>query len=303
MLRKLLTRPIWWWERKRPYPIRSRFDLLPPLGVVKGRARFVVLTTPPALHDAMWAAWSWYRYLRPHGFELQLAVDGKLTEQDAAAARQLFPGISISEVEKVLAPLCEKEPVLAGFFRGHPLGRKLGLVLALSQQGPVLYSDHDVLAFNRPHELLSCVGKNVPCYIPEDSEGNCDFDIVARAKTLGLDYIAKFNSGLLHVPAGALSLDLTTRLLAEWRPPAKSWFTEQTLLNVLMRSVNAHPLPGDRYVINLRRQFYWERDANYKTIAARHFTGPVRHVMYRYGMPAILEQSRQVPAEKEQHVG
>jgi hypothetical protein len=70
-----------------------------------------------------------------------------------------------------------------------------------------------------------------------------------------------------------------------------------------MRNAQAQPLPHDRYVVNLRRQFYWERDANYKTIAARHFTGPVRHVMYRYGMPAILEQSRQVLAEKEQHAG
>jgi len=303
MLRKLLTRPIWWWERKRDYPIRSRFHLLPPLGIVKGRARFVVLTTTSALNDAMWAAWSWYRYLRPHGFELQLAVDGKLAEQNAAAARQLFPGVSLYEVDAVLAPLCEKEPALAGFFRGHPLGRKLGLVLALSRQGPVLYSDHDVLAFNRPDELLSYVEKNFPCYIPEECEGNCDFDILARAKTLGLDYIAKFNSGLIYVPPGALSFDLATQLLAEWHPPAESWFTEQTLLNVLMRNVNAHPLPGDRYVVSARRQFYWERDANYKTIAARHFTGPVRHVMYRYGMPEILEQSRQVLAEKEQRVG
>lgn len=303
MPRKLFTRPIWWWERKRPYPIRSRYPLLPPLGVVKGRVRFVVLTTMPTLHDAMWAAWSWYRYLRPHGFELQLAVDGEIPAGDEQAARKLFPGISIYNVRSVLSKLCDERPALGVFLRGHPTGRKLGLVLALSQQGPVLYSDHDVLAFNRPDELLYYVEKNTPCYIPEESEGNCDFDIVARAKTLGLDYIAKFNSGLLYVPRGALSFDLTTQLLAEWHLPWESWFTEQTLLNVLMRTVNAHALPGDRYVINLRRQFYWEQDTNYKTIAARHFTGPVRHVMYRYGMPAILEQSRQVPVEKEQHVG
>jgi hypothetical protein len=263
----------------------------------------VVLTTPSVLHDAMWAAWSWYRYLRPHGFELQLAVDGEIPESGQAVARQLFPGVSICEVEKVLAPLYERDSVLAGFFRGHPLGKKLGLVLALSQEGPVLYSDHDVLAFDRPDELLSCVGKNVPCYIPEKCEGNCDFDIVARAKTLGLDYIAKFNSGLLYVPRDALSFDLTTQLLAEWHPPAESWFTEQTLFNVLMRNANAQPLPSERYVVDLCRQFYWERDVNYKTIAARHFTGPVRHVMYRYGMPEILEQSRQVLAEREPHAG
>jgi hypothetical protein len=55
-----------------------------------------------------------------------------------------------------------------------------------------------------------------------------------------------------------------------------------------MRHANAQPLPDSRYVISNRRQFYWEQDVDYKSIVARHFTGTVRHVMYRYGMPAIL---------------
>lgn len=293
MLRKLLTKPIWWWERKRPYPIRSRFHLLPPLEVVKGQTRFVVLTTASALSDALWTAWSWYRHLQPRGFELQLVVDGPASESDHAAARQLFPGISICEVETVISPMCEDLPSLRPFLRGHPLGKKLGLVLALSRQGPVLYADHDVLAFNRPDELLSCAEKNAPCYFPEECEGNCDFDIVERAKALGLEHIARFNSGLLYVPQDALSIDLAAQLLAEWQPPVDSWFTEQTVLNILMRKANAQALPAERYVISARRQFYSETDVDYKNIVARHFTGTVRHLMYRYGMPAVLQQSRQ----------
>jgi hypothetical protein len=290
MLRKIFTKPVWWWERKRKYPIRFRYLALPPLSVERGPRRFVVLTTPATLGDAMWTTWSWYRYLRPHGFELELAVDGQLSESEKVAAGQLFPDISIYEVETVISPLRETLPALQPFLRGHPLGKKLGLVIALSQKGPVLYSDSDVLAFNRPHELLSHVEKSVPCYIPEEYEGCYDLKIVGRAKALGFECIAKFNSGLLYVPQGALSIDLAIGLLAPWRPPVQSWFSEQTVFNVLMANAKAQPLPSERYVVSVCRQFYWERDVDYETIAARHFTTPVRHVMYRKGMPTILRQ-------------
>lgn len=59
--------------------------------------------------------------------------------------------------------------------------------------------------------------------------------------------------------------------------------------NVSMRNLQARPLPRDRYVNKICRRFYWERDVDYCTIAARHLTDTVRHVMYRFGMMAILE--------------
>ena len=291
-MRKLLTKPIWWWERKRPYPIRSRFHLLPPVGAVVGRARFVVLTTPQGLNDALWTAWSWYRYLWPHGFELQLAVDGEIPAKDELAVQKLFPGISIYNVWSVLSKLCDEQPALGVFVRGHPLGRKLGLILALSDQGAVLYSDNDVLAFNPPADLLTSVGKNDPCYFMEDLDGTRDPRIIERSKALGLEYISRFNSGFLFIPQGALSIDLAAQILAEWRTPADSWFTEQTVMSILMKKANARALPDDRYVISARRQFYSETDVDYRNIVARHFTGTVRHVMYRHGIPEILRQSK-----------
>jgi hypothetical protein len=292
IVRKLLTKPIWWWERKRPYPIRSRFHLLPPLCVVGERARFVVLTTPQGLNDAVWTAWSWYRYLRPHGFELQLAVDGEIPAGAQQAVRRLFPGISIYAVQSVYPYVCERQPSLATFLHQHPMGRKLGLMLALSDQGAVLYSDGDVLAFNPPVDLLACVDKNVPCYFMEDLDGTRDPRIVERSKTLGLEFIPRFNAGCLFIPKGALSIDLAAQLLAEWQPPVDSWFTEQTVMSILMRKANALALPDDRYVISARRQFYLETDVDYKDIVARHFTGTVRHVMYRHGITEILRQSK-----------
>ena len=240
----------------------------------------------------MWTAWSWYRYLRSEQFELHLAVDGELPEVETEAVQRLFPGIQIYSVETVIGSLRASLPVLEALMNKHPLGRKLVLILAMSQQNAILYSDHDVLAFNPPDELLACVEHETPCYMAEEHEGNSDPAIVERCKSLGVEYISRFNSGLLYVPKGALAADLAVQVLSTWKPPANSWFTEQTVLGVLMRRASASPLPKDRYVVSARRQFYWEKDVNYSAIVARHFTGTVRHVMYRYGMPAVLRQSK-----------
>jgi hypothetical protein len=294
IFRRLSTKPVWWWERRRSYPIRSRYQQLPPLPVEEGRIRFVVLTTPETLSDALWTAWSWYRYLRHEDCKLEIAVDGVVSSAQSAAAVQLFPGIAIYPAESACRYVCEREPALETFLHGHPTGRKLALILALSDQGPLLYSDHDVLAFNPPHELLASIRRNVACYFPEEVDGTRDAIIVARAKSLGLDYIPRFNCGFMYIPGGALPMKKAAEILAPWRAPGESWFAEQTVLSVMLRGVDAEALPSSRYVISLCRQFYWERDVDYKAIAARHFTGPVRHVMYGRGMPWVLRQSRQM---------
>src|SRR6266487_5367377 len=103
MVRRLLTRPIWWWERKRSYPVRNRYLALPPLAVEKGPLRFVVLTTAASINDALWAAWSWYRYLQTRHFDLHLAIDGRISESERKAAQQLFPGASIYSIEPLVA--------------------------------------------------------------------------------------------------------------------------------------------------------------------------------------------------------
>ena len=299
MFRKLLTKPVWWWERHRTYPMRFRFDRLPPVAVQEAAKRFEVLTTAAAFKDALWTAWSWYRYLHSQGFELQFAVDGKITQAEDSAARRLFPGVRINGVESLIADFGVSHPALDNFLQLHPLGKKLCVLLALSQQSGFLYCDHDVLAFNSPDEMSEFAEKETPLYLEEEQDGSLDPDIVERARSLGLEYISRLNSGLLYVPQGALSPDLAAQLLENWRPPMTSWYTEQAVLSVLMFQAHATPLPASRYVVSNRRQFYWEKDVDYSAIAARHFTGTVRHVMYSKGMPEVLRQARSFLKERE----
>ena len=292
ILSKLTTKPVWWWERKRGYPIRSRFNQLPPLPVNTGRTRFAVLATPETLCDAFWAAWSWYRFLRDEDCRLQIAVDGAVSELDRAAASELFPGVSIESTEWACNYVRPRVPGIQSFFDTHPMGRKLALILALSDLGPLVYSDQDVLAFRRPSEVIGALGGNVPHYFAEEVDGARDMQIAQRAKQLDLDYLPRFNSGFLYIPQGALSIRLAGQILATWHARGDLWFTEQTVLSFMLQRLGAEALPESGYVISNRRQFYWEEDVDYSAITARHFTGTVRHVMYKYGLPTILKQSK-----------
>ena len=255
--------------------------------------RFVVLTTPQTLCDALWAAWSWYRFLRDEDCELHIAVDGPISDEERAAASHLFPGVSIDSAQWACRYVCARTPGLQPFFDNHPTGRKLALILAMSDRGPLIYSDYDVLAFGRPDELLAAITQNVPCYFADEVDGARDLQIAERAKQLGLDYIPHFNCGFMYVPSGALSIKLAGQILATWRAPGESWFAEQTVLSFMLKKLRAEALPPDRYVISICRQFYWEKDVDYGKIAARHFTTPVRHVMYKFGLPILLRQSKE----------
>jgi hypothetical protein len=56
---------------------------------------------------------------------------------------------------------------------------------------------------------------------------------------------------------------------------------------------------GPCRVIQVFRQFFGEQDVDYRKMVARHFTGTFGHVMYRFGMAAILEQGRLARREKQ----
>jgi hypothetical protein len=245
-----------------------------------------VLTTPQCFCDGLWAAWSWHRFLHD-SFELELVVDGEISRSDENAAQRLFPGVRIFRAETIISALCKSHPGFVPFFDHHPLGKKLGVILAFQDERPLLYSDHDVMAFNFPSEIMEQADKGIPLYITEEKGGVFDSEIIQRAQMLKVEYAPELNSGLMYVPQGSLSINLASTLLADWRPPMCSWFTEQAISSVLLQQAGGISLPREKYVVSNRRQFYWEQDVDYSRIVARHFTGPVRHVMYGKGMRFI----------------
>lgn len=294
LVRSLTTRPLWWLETWRPYPIRDSWPRLPPLPASNGPVTFALLTVPRTFNDALWAAWSWRRFLG-EAVHLEIYLDGTPTDGMRQSLEKLLPGSGLFETAAVVRSAGGFSPVLDSFIRDYPLGRKLGLFFVLQSRGRFLYSDADVLAFNRPAELLQILASpGDGAYLCEERGGTYSPELIARAQQIGIHPLESLNSGLLLVPHNSLSVALADELLRDWQTLPSSWFLEQTALACLLSTAPMIPLPRDRYVLNMARQFYWQPDISYAQIAVRHFATPIRHVMYGRGLPWLLRNQGQI---------
>ena len=301
VVRKAVTRPLWWWHQHRPWPVRRRVFRLPPHAVAAEETanRLVVQAAPHSLEDAAWAAYSFLHHLdlpgEPLGLTLYVDTTDPATLAQAAARWQgLFPGARVAGTLEPVARLAARAPAVAAFARIHPTGRKLAVVLDAQEHSGMLFVDSDVLLFCFPAELVASMRHGGPArYNLEDGELNGDARLVAHARREGWPVPAGLNSGLLFIPQGALSIADAERLLASGEFDPGSWFVEQTALALLLTAAGAEPLPGAKYVVSTQGQFYGDPDRDYGQIVTRHFTTPVRHLMYARGMPLLWRQWRE----------
>jgi hypothetical protein len=293
-IRKALTRPIWWLERKRPRQV-MRWANLPPVRCHHdATCRFAILGMASTFSESLWAAWSVLRFLHDT-VAPRLYVDGEVTPLMRRHAGILLPGSEVLEVRPWLTSMFGSDAVFGPFLRGHPMAVKLLLVLALSSEGHVLYQDNDVLFFNSPGELRTAIGQSDRCYyLRDEGAGSWDPAMLQVIERAEISRVRDLNGGLHFVPRAALDRELTRQLIKEWNPTDRNWFTEQTVNAALFARAGAHPLPSDTYVVSNRRQFYFEADVDYTRIACRHFTGTVRHLMYSKGYAQLLKQAAKV---------
>ncbi len=286
LLRKLLTRPIWWWERRRPYPVKARVATLPPLPVRAGAPfSVVVLATPASLPEAAWTARSLLLHL-PKETGLIIAVDGPA---DASPLHAMFPGCSVLQTSELVAAIRESSPAVAALAAYHPMGRKLAAIFALQEKHDILFADNDVLAFKELPEILESLRKGIPrnLYLQEIGEVSGGDALFQPVRSLNLPYARTINVGLLLIRRGSLPLAVAEQILSA-SARIDDWFPDTMVLSVLMELSGAAPLPRSEYVVSVARQFWFERDVDYAGIRLRHFTGPVRHLLYLKGMPFLL---------------
>jgi hypothetical protein len=301
LLRRALTRPLWWWQTRRPRPIRRRVFDLPPRRVPPPGGtcdlRLLLMAPLAGVADAAWAAQSCLRQLSACDPSLCLLLDAAPDTPAATAAevawKRLFPGSVVQPSAEPGELLAARAPHVAKLARIHPLGRKLAGLLSLQENADVLYADADVLLFGPVPELEAAWrAGGPPLYNQDVGQLHADQALLAHAERIGAPPpAANLNSGLLFLPRGCLDLALAERLLAGVER-TDSWYIEQTVVALLLGAAGAEPLPADRYVVSTRGQFYFETDVPSAGLAARHFTSPVRHLMYGRAMPLLWRQWR-----------
>ena len=219
-----------------------------------------------------------------------LFFDGKIPKKCINTARTILPLIEITTVDDFFKK--EKIPthIPENFIKKSPCGRKLTIITILQKKHPLIYTDHDILVYNYPHEIINNLSTNC-CSITIEEDIVYDNTIIEYANQRELKYTPGFNSGLLGIPQKTLDGNLQGELLQYWNSKQTiNWFTEQTIHNILLTSANAQILPQDRFVISKDRMFYHEKDISYDKIALRHFVNPVRHVMKIKGIPEFLKR-------------
>ena len=294
MIRRCVAKWIWRWETRRPYPIRRDFSCFRPHPCPRDApCRLVVLATPRTLCDGAWCACSLLDNL-PETIGLTIVLDGALIPERARFPRRLFPGAHVLSTSTLADDLGGRAPKLLRFAQADPLGRKLLVILLLQERSDIICSDADVLAFGAMPELEDAIpgGSSMrPLYLQEIGGMQTDPDALNRLRLLGLAHAETLNTGLLYLPRRSLSLDLADDIL-DFNGAHRSWFVETTVLGALLKRAAGVPLPRDRYVVSVRRQFWGEPDLDYRAIALRHFVTPVRHLMYCRGMPYLRSMWR-----------
>ena len=287
--RKITTKPIWYWERKRPYLSKHRWHRLALLRVKAPTSSptINILCTPKTCTEALFSAWSWCYHLGDL-FRIRIVVDGPLPTFLKASASAIIEGLEMQTVDELISPSLFTYQYLTTFGTQHPLGRKLLLLLSLQEHGDFIYSDNDVLLLNDPKEIVAAYQAKTPVFNQESTGSAFDRELLAFALQLGALPVPSFNSGLIYSPRKKLDISFADQLLSIKILSNHTWFDEQTVLAILMNRAGAMALNPSLYVVSTNRQFIWDQDVDYQSIHARHFTGPVRHLMYSKGYPLLL---------------
>lgn len=284
IVRKLLTKPIWMWERFWAQQALTS-PTIRPISINVARPTIVIQTTPKTFNQALWCAASLMIHTRK-SFGLTFVLDARTWPQELSAqAKKLFPGVSLRTTYELLKEIPTDAPCLIAYAQAHPLGRKLTTIMVTSKDQPIIFSDDDVLAFAPLEEIVAWGANPMQALILTEEKTGSDPLVHKRAQIMNLKAPAHFNSGLIALPAGFLSIDVAEKLLERIPTASLTWFAETALLAHQLSE--ATPLPSSEYVVNCQRQFYFEPDVDYGKIKLRHFVGPVRHLLALRGIPAF----------------
>ena len=196
--------------------------------------------------------------------------DGTHSRRSLDLLRGIDPCIELSRAEDwIPADLPER---LQRYLLHHPTGKQLGLIMALAEQGPVLYLDSDVLFFRGAHalaaELLASAG-------PAAYLADCRLSADERMLRDPSEREQPVNTGLLFLREKLdWSLAIERFLELEGDP---TFFTNQTATHLAMHANGARSLDPARFVLQLDDQFIYPDRYAGSGLILRHYVNPVRH--------------------------
>ena len=206
---------------------------------------------------------------RPKGFTV--ITDGSYSTRSIDLLEKIDPVVSIRPAgERLPRDLPER---FRHYITTYPMGKQLGLILSLPRNGPALYVDSDVLFFPGAADIVRdfTAKETAAFYLPDCQDCSAD-PRVLRGPSEGLQPV---NSGLLMLLRPLdWSIGIRRFLELEGEP---NFFTNQTIVQLVMHANGALPLDATKYVLQLDDQFVYPDRYASSHLVLRHYVNPVRH--------------------------
>lgn len=250
------------------------------------RCEIHVLTSSKDYLNLIWALKSFY-YFSKKNYSLCIHEDGSLSGREIYNLEKHFPNARIikrSEADSKILPLLKKK---------YPLSYKIRKDYIISvkefdfkyylESDRMLAFDSDILFFDNPKFLIDKIEddsykKNI---FNRDIETAYSIGPEEVQKSIGLDVIEKFNSGLGLLHKNSLRWDWVEEFLDMPNFFGHNWRFEQTLMCLCSSRWGVELLPSE-YDVTL------EKGINKKP--SKHYVGEIRHMMYKEGMKKLIKR-------------
>lgn len=202
---------------------------------------------------------------------LTVITDGSHSAQSIELLQKIDPVVSVRPTGEYLPP--DLPETFHRYVTTYPMGKQLGLIMSLPRKGPAFYVDSDVLFFPGAKDLLrDLTTTDAPAlYLPDCQDSSADPRVLRQPN----ETREPVNSGLLML-LRPLDWSLAIRRFLELEGDP-NFFTNQTLVHLVMHANGALPLDPAKYVLQLDDQFTYPDFHAGPQLVLRHYVNPVRH--------------------------
>lgn len=243
-----------------------------------------VLTSADDWLNLLWTLKTFYYWSRRR-FALCIHDDGTLNEKACAHLRAAFPAARLirrAEADARVGPLLAAHPRSLAFRTANKLALKVFDFHAYLEAKRLLLLDSDILFFAAPAVLLARIADSSVQLnsLNKDWRDGYTVEVETVQPLLPFTFPPLINSGLGLIHRASIRLDLIEEFLALPRIMGHSHKIEQTLIALCSAKFGFQMLP-EEYDVHLgpRRP----------TAPSRHYSGPVRHLMYGEGIRDLVQ--------------